>query len=294
MTKDEFLSNQDTQSFLDWFQVVVTGAQAIEFPYSSEDVDKFLSDALVRYRWPPRGLELSTPAGTLTIRRHSGLAENADVLDKLSKGIKSCLAVESVNASELADWARAIMQWGGVFTRRGNAPWLKRLGTSLPNYFKSVLLALGADDSTLLNRLPALRSNAGTTKIHSLILPDFVIYDSRVAAALAWLVQTWAQGLEDQIPEHLRFGCMRANTQKKPGKPRSPDEKIFKYFVASGDVANHRKHAMWNRRANWIISAVVKALTDATEETVACKPWTCREIEAALFVMGEDLTAAIS
>lgn len=292
MTKNDFLTNPDTQSFLAWFESIVIGTRSIQFPHRG-GVDDFLSDAFERYSWPLKRIELATPAGTESITRNSSFAQNEELLQKLSDGIKGCLAQTTVDSTELADWARAIMEWGGVFKRPGNAVWLENLNGGLHRYLTCALPALQDEDPLLLERLSDLRSNAGTTKIYSLILPGFVIYDSRVAAALAWLVRCWAQECGIQAPPHLRFGCMRANTQKVPRAVRSPDSKTFKYFAPSGHIRYHRRHATWNRRANWIIEQLSKVSTVDRNGVRLPRSWTSREIEAALFMMGEDLTLAL-
>jgi hypothetical protein len=133
-----------------------------------------------------------------------------------------------------------------------------------------------------------LRSNAGMTKIHSLLLPNFVIYDSRVAAALAWLVRRWAKRSKN-VPAHLRFACMRANTSKEKVKVRSPDPSVFRNFSPSGAARNHHRHAMWNLRANWLIAEALEQV----RKKDARRSRSSREVEAALFMMGEDLSRAL-
>lgn len=292
MTRNEFLKNHNTLAFMGWFESVVSGTRAIDFPHK-RGVDQKLSDAFERYRWPIKGIKLSTPDGEENISAYSCFHENEVLLGKLSKGIQDCLNAKPVNPEKLAGWVRVIMEWGGVFKRRGNGAWLNNTGRGLHGYLERALSALVADDDDLLMRMADLRSNAGTTKVHALALPNFVIYDSRVAAALAWLVQSWARASVRVVPDHLRFGCMHANTKKQPRTPRTPDALIFKYFSPSGHVRNHRKHATWNRRANWIIEHMAKASTVNAAGERLPRTWSGREIEAALFMMGEDLSVAL-
>lgn len=96
-------------------------------------------------------------------------------------------------------------------------------------------LATLTDDSVHFDRGPAdLRSNAGLTKVYSLVLDDFIIYDSRVAAALAWLVMIWGREVGG-VPD--REVCLHAGKKKqfkgktsKPMKLRSPGTEDFPYF----------------------------------------------------------------
>ncbi|RII76796.1 hypothetical protein [Pseudomonas monteilii] len=292
MTRTDFLIDPDTQAFMAWFESAVVGTRPTDFPHNG-GVDRLLSDSFERYRWPVRRIDLMTPMGEESISARSSFHSNAILLWRLSMGIQDCLNAKPVNHDELANWARVIMEWGGVFKRPGNGTWLDSMGGELNGYFERALPALIADDEQALEGVRDLRSNAGTTKIHSLVLANFVIYDSRVAAALAWLVQSWAKSHERAVPEHLRFGCMRANTKKVPRTPRTPDATVFKYFSPSRRVSTHRKHAIWNRRANWIIEHMAKAPTVNALGVRLPRTWSGREIEAALFMMGEDLTHAL-
>jgi len=282
MTKTEYLAR--SAPFIHWLATVVSGQTPLGYRHDN-GVDANLNDALDRYSWPNKRIDIPTPDGQLSIPAHSNFLVNAILLERLQAGLRRSLDQTKVDDAELAHWAEAIMRWGGVFTKRGNGPWLdsKRVGFS--TYLRPVLQALSDPGGSAHKALPDLRSNAGTTKIHSLALPDFVIYDSRVAAALAWLALRWSQQEGIAVPAHLRFACMRANTSKTNLKMRSPDQAIFPYFAASGPLREHQRHATWNMRANWIICAAAAQCPAGA--------WTARQIEAALFMMGADLTSAM-
>jgi hypothetical protein len=145
-----------------------------------------------------------------------------------------------------------------------------------------------------------LRSNAGLTKVYSLALDDFIIYDSRVAAALAWLVTRWARETGSHIPDHLKFVCMRAKEIPSkiqgvgPTKIRTPDSRLFPYFAPSTNPKDHRKHAVWNQRANLVLTAALKHARAKPASAASAKFKTVRDVEAALFVMGADLRHALA
>lgn len=267
MKKNDFLEDPKTRKFIEYFSQELSG-------------DK-INAALESYRWPTRRIDIPTPEGVMVIHANSSFEENRIVLDKLEAGIRHAFH-NSKNSLSLSDWAQAIMVWGGVYTRRGNAAWLDHSRTKFYCYLKQALTVLSQDDDQSPVQMMDLRSNAGTTKIYSLLLPNFVIYDSRVAAALAWLVFQWAGQNPLAIPEHLRFACMRANSMKP--KARSPCPDIFRYFSASGK--KHHHHAMWNLRANWIIEAATKACPAHRKQ----RKVESRDVEAALFMIGDNLS----
>ena len=101
-------------------------------------------------------------------------------------------------------------------------------------------------------------------------LDDFIIYDSRVAGALAYLVSIW--GAEFDIPELLRFRCMDA----MGNQCRNPNRNDFPRMYANPNL-----YLKWNLRANWILQAVSQQMGHGG--------LSLREIEAGLFMMGYDL-----
>jgi len=151
----------------------------------------------------------------------------------------------------------------------------------------SVLNNSSSDD--MHHNLRDLRSNAGLTKVYSLALKDFIIYDSRVAAALAWLVNSWCSNKQQLPPEHLRFACMKANAKDPLSKPRSPNTDIFPYFTASGKIENHLKHATWNLRANWVLRESLDLVIKGQKNKSHAAFQSVRDVEAALFMIGDNL-----
>ncbi|MCS3731365.1 hypothetical protein [Bradyrhizobium betae] len=290
MNKQEFLNEATIVQFCSWLGKIISGDEELGFKHQ-QGIDLRLHNARARYCWPPKSVEISSPVRSFALRRNSTLAENAEILDAIGAGLRKSLESPSQDSQELFEWLQAVLVWGGVYTRRGNAGWLRGLHrkAALGQYWSRVLDVLHqAEDDDVGSKLEDLRSNAGTTKVHSLVLPEWVIYDSRVAAALAWLVHRWSDG---DSPSLLHFACMRPNTRKP--KSRSPDETVFEYFSPSGDIRKHRAHLKWNVRANWVLS---HALANARMGSRGQDPSTflsLREVEAALFMIGDDLSLAL-
>lgn len=292
-TEAEFLEDAHVASFSDWLAEVICGAVTIDYVAAPTTQFSTLSAAKRAYRWPPSTKVIPLPTGPITLPRWSGLNDNQVVLHRLSTGLLGALTARPRSDAALAAWMKAIFVWGGVYTKRGNAGWLTVMHGQLGTYMDRTLNVLrSALAEQGLDQLDDLRSNAGTTKVHSLVLPDFIIYDSRVAAALAWLVAKWICVTNgNEIPPLLRFGCMRANSGERK-KRRTPDEHIFPYFSpVAGNLSSQRKHALWNLRANWLLH---RSLTKATQECGTRSDFqSLRDVEAALFVMGADLSHAM-
>lgn len=292
-TKRELLKDSDVSSFTDWLAGVFCGTVALDYIPAPGECFTTLSSARQAYRWPPKTVTVPAPTGPIVLPRWSGLRQNDAVLRSLSAGLRAALKARPRDEKNLAQWIRAILVWGGVYTKKGNAAWLSaRLGKLGPYMDRTLTRLASAHRKQDIDKLTDLRSNAGTTKVHALALDDFIIYDSRVAAALSWLVVKWACATSrGNIPLQLRFGCMRPNTKDRK-KRRTPDERLFPYFAPlAGNLESHRKHAWWNLRANWILSAALGKAHQACAKE--CEFQSLRDVEAALFVMGADLSHAI-
>lgn len=109
-----------------------------------------------------------------------------------------------------------MLDWGGV--KKSNYQKIIDMKNERCNYFIKVKENLERDESLEWYRNVDLYMSSGFTKINSLIVRDFVIYDSRGGAALYYLVRKFCQesGL-DMIPEELKFswGVLRMNTKSK-------------------------------------------------------------------------------
>ena len=182
-----------------------------------------------------------------------------------------------------------VMAWGGVTA--GNAEWLKANKVGLGRQVQEVKAALlKKDRNAPILRDKRLRFNAGMTKIYSLICPDFVIYDSRVAAGLGWLVVRYCQakGLA-QVPEGLNFPWAGAKEGANTAAPKNRDPSVGTLRFKRLRSGSH--HARWNLNANWVLSQVACHVLNAKNpfRVGATPAQTLRAIEQALFMIGYDL-----
>ena len=292
MHKEYFLRNVDTQSFIAWLCDLIDGSITLDFKYANGSY-RSLEEAMLLYAWPPKSTHISTPLGQKTIVRNSTLSDNEELLRLLSIGLRN--SVKSGADTEISNWVQAILVWGGVYTMtrtgKGNTGWLEdyRVHGGIGQYLSHTFKLLNeAEDDEIGHAIQNLRSNAGLTKIYALGCDNFVIYDSRVAAALSWFISKWSRSAE-AVPEHLRFATMRANTSKKSGKQRTAEKTVFPYFAPTGSKSSHVKHLKWNIRANWLLEQAITNSSIAKTSNSIC---TIRDLEASLFVIGDDLKYA--
>lgn len=283
MRKADYLNNIDVSAFVDWLARELerpslthryTQPNGITLTFSG------LDSAFQQYDWAFRFVD---PAE----RTHQGrtFTESAGALATLRSGLATHLSTKPINDRAVCDWACSVMAWGGV--TNGNVAWLRANVTQLTEEIETVRAILSQNDDNLALLRPIRRFNAGMTKVYSLLVPDFIIYDSRVAAALAWLVVMWCQQNDRSLPDLLAFPCMPPKEGENPKirKSRNPSTNGLQFPAMRGNV---RRHAQWNLRASWIL----RECLDRSKETVfhAMAPDDLRALEAALFMWGYDLS----
>lgn len=209
---------------------------------------------------------------------------NANALEALRSDL---LAAD--NDERVLQGALDVMAWGGVSAR--NAEWLKANQVGLGRMVQEVKAALiKKDPDAPILRAKALRFNAGMTKIYSLICPDFVIYDSRVAAGLGLLVVQYckAKGLT-KVPAGLNFPWAAAKEGQNSAAPKNRNPSTGTLQFKRLRSGSH--HARWNINASWVLSQVAghprSAASPFRANTTPAQ--TLRALEQALFMVGYDL-----
>ncbi len=299
MLKAAYLRQKDVSDFCVWLADIVAGAQPFAFQHAKTGHYRWLSDAFGAYAWPARATSgvHQTPGMAFSLPARSSFAANEAVLKDLQAGLREALADQPVDPREVAKWVASIFKWGGVYTEKknkagaligGNRHWLDQHAATIDTILHQVRreIALQDDDCGL----PSLRFNSGMTKVYALLLDDFIIYDSRVAATLAWLVLQFRRrsGVQpvQAVGPNLRFGCMVANQSPAAAhrKLRNPDRTVFANMSAAPF-----EHYRWNLRANWVLVEAF-ARAKALAPGAGARPFrSVREIEAALFQAGADL-----
>lgn len=240
--------------------------------------------ALNAYSWPHRAQSgLPNPHLGLphvhpvlpALTAHSTLAANAVVLNIIQADLRATYLTGPAKAHHLSGAVAAVFHWGGVYTERGNRGWLAANHGNLAAILGAVVDDHARDDDVSL--VPNLRFNSGMTKVYSLLIEDFIIYDSRVAAALAWLAKRWwaidCGQPAGTLPQRLRFACLPVNGAM--AAYRNPDLGLFPKLAAKP-----YEHYTWNVRASWLLAESLRVAGVKSHFS------SLREVEAALFQMG--------
>lgn len=288
MHRDQYLGNTSpsttghvVRDFVDWLAANLRDRSLFAHGYTDRRTGSSwqfqgLEDACAQYQWKHKGA-LGTPAGT-------SLTSNDAALKALGNALQSSLNTPNDPAALAA--AAGIMKWGGVSA--GNVRWLTINSNGLASQLASTaaIIAKGnLTDPILLST--NLRFNAGMTKVYSLLVEDFIIYDSRVAAALGWIVVKYCEDKKlVRIPDELAFPwapSKEALNAKSP-KNRNPGRKGFWFPRLTSAV----QHAHWNLKASWILAEALALAGPATFAGPASVV-PLRRLEAALFMIGYDL-----
>lgn len=219
MKRQEFFLDPDVIGFISWgctslpsLRVKLnvskrgTGCAAGQCgPGISEETSKF-SDLVRLYHWRSQWQR----ADSRKVFSDDWLSTQKSLLE-LAQWLKSEVSRGSQSGTLKA--AKAIVIWGGdrshlQATPRGAIPFLEQL-PDLPGYLDSSRSALVLNMANTKVCRPITKMNAMLTKVHSLLAEDGLpIYDSRVAGAIALLVERYRRSLErpwTEVPQSLQF-----------------------------------------------------------------------------------------
>ena len=121
-----------------------------------------------------------------------------------------------------------------------------------------------------------IRSAAGMSKVHSLILKDFIIYDSRVAKAIAFLILKWS---ENPLPANW-FQIYLLPT----GSTVDDNHILYGFEKIGSGKYYYKKHFYSNIIASLIVKSAVNEINRGSDQKI-----TTRDFEAALFMIGYDV-----
>lgn len=266
----------DTEKFITYLTTIVNGEKEFKHGYYDEKRNlnvhfSSLANALEQYYWtiPLHFREITSNHGTANAN-YTNYVANEAVLNHLSNKIKSAQTDNDLFKSSIE-----ILEWGGV-ANKYNRAWLNNAHNNLANLYKDTQQAF--EEAKYDEFGPSFRSNAGFTKIYSLKFDNFVIYDSRVAAALGLLVVGYCkENSKNTVPPNLQFKHMPARGQQI----RNASIGGLRFYGVNNNQVNH---AQSNFKANKILCEVVsKVRKDSPFYKDA------RKLEAALFMVGYDL-----
>lgn len=268
MKKPQYLALPAVQDFITWLTPLLDRPGSFDHKYQNLkpkydwECDSLYS-AYRNYRWGPSTIEKTT-----------------EKLDAYSAALRKSVA--DADSTACRDACLLILDWGGVLN--GNSVKIEAMhqAGNLISFFTGAQQAL-SDDTADENNPPGIEMNAGFTKLYALLLPDFIIYDSRVGAALGLLVRWYCEkrGLAE-VPASLKFGYPTGRPTKADGGQSRRDPSTAVYQFPQLTHAKPIHHTQHNLRANWLLSDVLRKTHSRFNEEA--NP--LRALEAALFMIG--------
>lgn len=260
MNRDAYLKDATANEFVGWSANLVTGEWGLHHSWTGKqsDISNFnfrcesLYEAYTRYYW------------------NGDFEHTANLMDGFKREFQE--AIDGHDRSRFSVTAEKVMDWGGIIKYDR----LKSLGShALEVLTIRALLSLDprhADTDKLTGFWPM---GSGYSKIYSLILDDFPIYDSRVACAQTSLIRLFCKDtgrpgvpecLKLAIPPHL--GPKERNT---PGFPRL-------------NYSQDAKYADSNLKAAWLLGAQAKV--DGSKFDSVPSERRVLALQSALFMLG--------
>ena len=227
-----------------------------------------LEDAYIQYYWKANNVKT-----TDIIKKLEGMIQADYRINDQEKLLISCMA---------------IMGWGGVLSNNNKTLFKLYRNGSLKTMLERSLNTLKSSDPDLScfnnNQDDACYMTSGYSKIISLLDSNFVIYDSRVAAALGMIVNIFCDEYKlNKIPGHLDFVI--------PSQKNDKTNRLPEGFKRLAGYNMHKRYAKWMLRLSWLLGEVVKELNNNGHEFAGLKgkPKQMRAIEMSLFMLGYDI-----
>jgi len=304
------VESEHVSGFIDWV-VNKERNELFQFSYNmngNELQANSISEAAQRYRWPTRP---TSPIPEQLVAHLDGfpqgasnLHDNVRLLGLLRKELRDSLRQNDSIRHLKACWAT--LYWGGV-ANGGNLSFYGLRYISDCNGAPDGLIAYhiaahnagGWFDPLQTNEIRLLQNvadmTAGITKIHSLLADELVIYDSRVACAVAWLVERYCDYRNwSDVPKELLFSLPKEKTgrnspiRRDPALVRTADSLLNTEYQNPGATPATRKH-VWPRdklRVSLILSEVLTRLGKTNKEE---RTKSFLEYQLGLFMIGYHL-----
>ncbi len=282
MKKNEYLSLEHVCDFIDWMVPRISGEVEFRHSYINNKGKKHwrcnsVYDAFENYSWP---FTCTLPVDGYV--KGSSFEESERILQTIESGMRS--AISNNESNSLLSYSSAMLEWGGV--TRSNRQKLERMGDGIVEYYRSARALLDPNTVDSDGEFEGIYMNSGFTKLYSMVIDDYIIYDSRVGASLGLLVRYFLEEKKyGYIPEGLNYSYGNSRPTKSDMgmiNKRNPSSRTYKFTQLAN---NRKKHIKNNIYANWLLSE----LSNSSKFTEQKNP--IRALESALFMIGYEVNS---
>ena len=267
MDRSTFLRDVDVQDFLQWVAHFTSGiwqlGQIESAGFSRNEVVS-LYRAYNEYLWDYKDFRA-------TAMLLDGFRDR--IRQAMREGHESQAAREEFLAA-----ANDVIKWGGTPVPRLTNELRYRALEELSNRSRQ----LDPKTATMEGLRGFKYMGAGFSKIYSMMLTDFPIYDSRVACALTSLIVLFCEDTNQaSVPEALDIGVPTGRAKSE----RIPNRRVLRDPEDKGPRSQESFHARSNVKAAWLLKHLAE---EAPGEFVAVsEDKRVRAIEAGFFMLGD-------
>ena len=179
MKRDEYLSDEYVSGFTKWAGQLVTGDLELTHRWKSRGTEfqcTSLYGALEQYRWPDNSHALDYRATARSLRRFRIDFDDIGAIDS------------RVKQAKFVDKAADVIRWGGIPLPKKLNDWRSMTPERLQNLVDDIRAKLDPETADTANLAGFHYMGSGFSKVYSVLIDGFPIYDSRVACALNCLV----------------------------------------------------------------------------------------------------------
>jgi len=259
MRKSEFQNSQNIRNFIGWIEPLLSTQGAFKHIYYHRDKkESFTFDNLFaayeNYDWKP--------------------------INKLSDHLKK--SIDSNDDDMCLEACLAILDWGNVSFRGNKNRVINMLKPGRCVYFRDAKERLAFDLKSNDYFYSGFHITSGFSKLYSAYVDEFIIYDSRVAAAFGLFAREYCKNMNlSNVPHELQFAWTAGRDIYNRRNP-CDDKYIFpKLYIGKKYLEN-------NVRANWLISLIANETKSAFASLDM--PFRMRALEQSLFEIGYDIS----
>ncbi len=241
MKRDEYLADEHVRGFTEWAGQLVTGELGLTHRWKSRGTDfacMSLYDALLQYRWPDNANGLDY---RVTERRMREFRLNFDDMGDIDSRAKQ---------AKFGNVAEAIIRLGGISRCKKLNDWRSMSPGRLQAIVEDVRARLNPRTADTDDLGGFRYMGSGFSKVYSVLIDGFPMYDSRVACALSGLVGIY---------------CRREKVGRKPDLlmlriPPRWKSKNVRYHRRYRPMMNNNTaaYARDNLKAAWLLGEMVR------------------------------------
>lgn len=295
MYKNQFLIEKNVRDFIDYMCHRIDTTGVFNHFYTTRKLPiqnwscNSIYNAYENYCWPVKS---SAIPDFLTLPENFTNLNNFKQSDFLLNYYKINLlnSLQTNNPEKFKIFCNLVFKWGGV--ANGNSDFIAGIN-QIVSYFNDNISILSSPNLNInfssntidISGVPLnfrnIKMNSGFTKVYSLLIDDFIIYDTRVAAALGFLVRDFllANNVKT-IPHELNFAWAHAKGSISSRPNRNPGLGSTYQFKK---LSTSKIHVINNIKSNWLLAKV------AQNSRFNSLNNPLRALEAALFMIGYEI-----